>query len=118
LSHLASLLSSSRDTLENTIDHGSPYAKSLGFDVEIEWPVDALDDVPIQKPKRGTKKVPSRSSLEVISDKSQGKGSDATEGAEEGNDEDRESYSSGDDGSLQSPESHESNPEQEEEEES
>lgn len=25
--------------------------------MEIEWPVDALDDVPIQKPKRGTRKV-------------------------------------------------------------
>jgi hypothetical protein len=89
LSHLASLLSSSRDTLENTIDHGSPYAKSLGFDVEIEWPVDALDDVPSPNPNQQQSK----------------------RGKEE-QDEDRESYSSSDDGSLLSPEAHDSNPDE------
>lgn len=58
LSQLASLLSSSRESaMENVIDHGSPYAKSLGFEAEIEWPVDALDDVPIHIPKKSRRKV-------------------------------------------------------------
>lgn len=58
ISHLASLLSSARDTsLDNSINHGSPYAKSLGFDSEeIEWPGDAMD-VPTKKKRKGKKKV-------------------------------------------------------------
>jgi len=44
ISHLASLLASARDNShENSIDHGSAYAKSLGFEMEMEWPIDEVD---------------------------------------------------------------------------
>jgi hypothetical protein len=96
LSQLASLLSSSRDSsLENTIDHGSPYAKSLGFDAEIEWPIDGVDEVPIEQPRRLRQVRGPR----VLSD-----GAERADCGDEDDDGGRGSCSSDDDGSLHSPE--------------
>jgi hypothetical protein len=55
MSHIAALLARN-DTADAGIDHGSKYAKSLGFDVEIEWPIDASEITP-KKKKKGKKKV-------------------------------------------------------------
>mmetsp|Transcript_10398 Transcript_10398/g.15810 ORF Transcript_10398/g.15810 Transcript_10398/m.15810 type:complete len:763 (-) Transcript_10398:228-2516(-) len=56
MNHIASLLAAANEPMAGAgIDHGSKYAKSLGFDVEIEWPVDANETTP-KKKKKGKKK--------------------------------------------------------------
>lgn len=62
MSHIAALLARSSDTADTGIDHGSKYAKSLGFDIEIEWPIDASEIAP-KKKKKGKKKVRSYAPL-------------------------------------------------------
>jgi hypothetical protein len=39
------------------IDHGSSYAKSLGFDLEMDWPDDDADTSPSKRKKKNKKKV-------------------------------------------------------------
>ena len=54
--HLTSLLSAAQEPAVEGIDHGSRFAKSLGFDVEMEWPVEA-SEVNKKKKKKSKKKV-------------------------------------------------------------
>lgn len=39
------------------IDHGSKYAKELGFDGDIAWPADRIGETPTKKKKKSKKKV-------------------------------------------------------------
>jgi hypothetical protein len=61
MQHLASLLASSNNPLELDEDagiyHGSKYAKSLGFENEMAWPVEHSSEP--KKKRASKKKVPS-----------------------------------------------------------
>ena len=39
------------------IEHGSRYAKSLGFEGDTKWPTDTMTDTPTKKKKKSKKKV-------------------------------------------------------------
>jgi hypothetical protein len=63
ISHLTSLLagaSLSPAEDKHGIDHGSDYAKSLGFDLEMDWPEEEIE---VSKKKKKNKKKVSPPSL-------------------------------------------------------
>jgi hypothetical protein len=58
ISHLTSLLAGASLSSDDKrgIDHGSDYAKSLGFDMEMDWPEDEME-TSSKKKKKNKKKV-------------------------------------------------------------
>ncbi|CAE7682709.1 unnamed protein product, partial [Symbiodinium microadriaticum] len=107
MSHIASLLARA-ETADTGIDHGSKYAKSLGFDVEMEWPLDAIEIAPKKKKKAKKKKKGSKKKKcdeggddeedEADEDRDDMRDSDVSVDTEDG-EEHRSSAGSSDDGS-------------------
>lgn len=95
MSHLAALLPT-RDKGSSGIDHGSAYAKSLGFEDEIDWPVNAVDPAPKKKKSNKKKKKNHRRKARSNSETSDGK-SDEGRGDEDDDDEEETSEDGRDD---------------------
>ncbi|CAM9454355.1 unnamed protein product [Ectocarpus fasciculatus] len=57
MQHLAALFAAKEEPDIDGIEHGSRYAKSLGFEGDTKWPTDSLADTPTKKKKKSKKKV-------------------------------------------------------------